>query len=329
MSNGPVPTGGSVEPASTLDRPAPRVITRGARLSIGPAPSHEVTAGTGLVDLAPSQLASSGAGHEAAPGEHVPVIQLEAPPATVTIDDVTMVSDRHAVLFVRPGDDRGRALRWEAIRSVTISRLPPSDASARTDAPSAGLDTTPGSASDTVEVVLDSWRHRYVVKLVGPDRSAEQLLWALSAITPPWSLADDLTSVDILRPPAQPHPSAPSSNFAPERPTAPRASPSDDPVATRLAPDLSGPPLLPISGVLPASIPTADSKPAPASTVIGGREAQASWFDQLRPLLTVALVVVVATMAALVLAASVGAIHLSWLGSNGAGAPGAALVTNR
>lgn len=44
-------------------------------------------------------------------------------------------------------------------------------------------------------------------------------------------------------------------------------------------------------------------------------------FHRVRPVLTVVLVAVVAAMVALVLAESVGAIHLAWLGSTGAGRP--------
>lgn len=72
---------------------------------------------------------------------------------------------------------------------------------------------------------------------------------------------------------------------------------------------------VPVSFRLSGTRPT-DPLPTPRADAPGSAAAP-SWFLRLRPVLTVVLVLAVATMVALVLAESTGAIHLSWLGGSG------------
>lgn len=73
-------------------------------------------------------------------------------------------------------------------------------------------------------------------------------------------------------------------------------------------------PWLPTTTARPPVEPPAGPAEPPA-----GPAVTRSTFDRLRPVLAVILVLAVATMAALVLAVSTGAVHLAWLGGTGAG----------
>lgn len=268
MSDSPLPGVSTADRLSSPKWPVPKVVTHGVRLSITPTSSLPGPSGSAVIGPGPSSLPSALATPDPVAGG-VLGSELEGSPACVTFEGVTMVSDRRAVVFFRPGEDQGRALRWDVIRSVSVSHRQLGDVLAASDAPPtmpAAPTTSPDAARDRAVIVLESWRYRYVVELARPDGSAVQLTWALSTITPPGSLADDVLSA---------------------------------------------------------------STQARASTTVTTPETLASRFDRVRPLVTVALVILVAAMAALVLAASVGAVHLSWLGSNGASTPSAALVSRR
>jgi len=88
--------------------------------------------------------------------------------------------------------------------------------------------------------------------------------------------------------------------------------------AADLAADLA--PLAPVAlpPAAPASATDDRVRPDEAHRPAPHPSPSATTFERIRPLLRVVLVVAVATMAALVLAASTGAIHLAWLGGTGA-----------
>jgi hypothetical protein len=83
----------------------------------------------------------------------------------------------------------------------------------------------------------------------------------------------------------------------------------------------AGPTVTPPAGptVTPSAGPTVTPSAGPTITPPTGPTITRSTFDRLRPVLAVILVLAVATMAALVLAVSTGAVHLAWLGGTGAG----------
>lgn len=78
-----------------------------------------------------------------------------------------------------------------------------------------------------------------------------------------------------------------------------------------------------VAGTVPVSFRPSGTRPTgplptPRTDATGPPATAApSWFLRLRPFLTVVLALAVATMVALVLAESTGAIHLSWLGGSG------------
>ncbi|MDA8268658.1 MAG: hypothetical protein M0013_09865 [Actinomycetota bacterium] len=245
------------------------------------------------------------------------------------IVDLAVHVDRRGLALAPPAispgaEEHWRTLRWTtvrsiAVRSATIARIGTPE-SARTPtpgtAPAAGVRTpsttrTPGTApaagAGTV-VLIRTDRATYRLRL--PEVAPATVATALRRFAPD-GLMTGPTRPAIGSPPTPLHGVAGAPRRG--RPRAPAALGYQSSVAGSDASSRSAEQEL-------AEEPTDGDAARPA---IASRTAP-STFVRIRPVLTAVLVLAVATMVALVLADSVGAIHLTWLGGTGASSPSAA-----
>ncbi|MDA8279100.1 MAG: hypothetical protein M0Z63_01515 [Actinomycetota bacterium] len=252
------------------------------------------------------------------------------------IADLAVHVDRRGLALAPPalapgGQVRWRTLRWTtvlsiAVRSATIGRIgtpepartpdtvgtpgTPGTAptgAARTPSTAGTSGTAPVAGAGTV-VLIRTDRATYRLRL--PEVAPAAVATALQRFAPD----------GLMTGPTRPVSGSPSTSLhrvdgAPRRgrPRAPDALGYQASVADSDASSRSAEQEL-------AEEPTGGDAARPA---IASRTAP-STFVRIRPVLTAVLVLAVATMVALVLADSVGAIHLTWLGGTGASSPSAA-----
>lgn len=232
--------------------------------------------------------APADAGHTVGGGPW-PGARLLVGEATEVIGPLSVVVGTDGLRFGKAGGGGVRRLPWRSVQEVAVG--PATPGSGRTAA-----DGHPASASahwsGAVLLVRTSQRS-YRVELPATDvasvRAALRSVLPLPAPGPNRSAERS----PVVAPTAGP--------LAPPAPAA-----SAQPPATLRTAGAVGATL----GPLPAARSASDERAAPAGV-----------FERVRPVLAVALVLAVATMVALVLAASAGAIHLSWLGGPGPSSP--------
>lgn len=245
-----------------------------------------------------------------------------ARPTTLRLGDVTLTSgssaplgplvvvvDRAGLTFWHPGHAHGRVLPWRRVRRV-------------------GVDG--GDGGTAVLVATDRQVHRLWVPGADPGHTANRLAAAAGEVPVTFRQAGGPDVASTASPEATFPEVAGTGATAPRRTTT-RARP-----ATRITPRAphpspaaapsTHPPAAAAPSTAPPEPPAAPStSPSPAAAPPTPRAAHRApaavpaWFARVRPVLTVVLVLAVATMVALVLADSMGAIHLGWLGGGAGG----------
>lgn len=225
--------------------------------------------------------------------------------ASAWLGDMTMILDADGILFVRPGATVGRRLPWWRVVTAIIVDGEPGVGPPAVLSHAPGAPTAVPMAADTLQpagpapavqeggceppelrrvaptAVIFHTENRSYVAVV--DDPAGILPGRLADLAP----AGVVGTIPTFEPPA----------------TSTTASDSFD--HHHAAPQF---------GALPGPM-------ASASGVEAAPHASVAWFNRLRPLLIVVLVLAVAAMVALVLAQSVGALHWSWLGGAGGSTP--------
>ena len=237
------------------------------------------------------------------------------------IVDLSVHVDRRGLALAPPAtspgvDERWRTLRWTtvrsiAVRSATIAPIGTAEP-ARTPSTTGTPGTAPTAGAGSI-VLIRTDRGTYRLRL--PEVAAADVATAVQRFAP------DVLITGPTRP-ASGSPQAPLHGVA----GAPTRGRPRTPDILGHQPSDAGSTARPRSAAQElAEEPTDGDAPAGSASTTGSASRTApSTFVRIRPVLTAVLVLAVATMVALVLADSVGAIHLTWLGGTGASSPSAA-----